>query len=191
MRFGSASKVFAAAVVAVSLGGCEALYGSPSAAPAPSSLEEMLRQAQQQQPQLPPADPAEQQAFLQQTAGQPGVKGTGSGLLYRVISSGPASGATPNLGDEVKVRYKGTLSNGTEFDASDPNEPSVFKVGDLVPGFNEALLMMRPGDKWMIYIPAQLGYGAEGRGPIPGGSALVFELEMIEVLPQGGAVQTG
>ena len=181
MRFGSASSLVLAALGAVSLSACGALYGEP--APQSSNpLEELLRQ-QGQQPQVPPADPAAQAAFLQQNRARPGVTVTGSGLQYTVISSGPAGGAPPEIGAEVKVNYKGTLADGTPFDASEPGEPAVFKVGDLVPGFNEALLLMKPGDKWKVVIPPQLGYGDQPRGPIPPGSVLVFELELIEVAP--------
>jgi len=182
MRFGSASRWVLALSAAAALGACEKLYGSPSATPGLPNMGA---------PAGPMADAAAQQAFLQQTAGQPGVQSTGSGLLYRVVSSGPAGGAQPALGDEVKVNYKGSLADGTPFDSSSPGEPSTFTVGELVPGFNEALMMMRPGDKWMIFIPPQIGYGDQPRGPIPGGSVLVFELELLEVLPQGGANQMG
>ena len=181
MRFGSASSLALAALAAASVSACGDLYGHP--APQTSNpLEELLRQ-QGQQPQAAPADPAAQAAFLQQNRAKPGVTVTGSGLQYQVVSSGPAGGATPALGDEVRVNYKGTLADGTPFDQSDPGEPATFQVGALVPGFNEALLLMKPGDKWKVVIPPQLGYGDQPRGPIPPGSVLVFDIELIEVKP--------
>lgn len=187
MRFGSASSFFLAALAAVSVYGCGALYGEP--APQSSNpLEELLRQ-QGQQPQVPPADPAAMAAFLQQNRAKPGVQVTGSGLQYAVVASGPAGGANPALGDEVRVNYRGTLADGTPFDASNPGEPSTFVVGELVPGFNEALLLMKPGDRWTVVIPPPLGYGDQPRGPIPPGSVLVFDLELLEVKP--GAPQLG
>lgn len=179
MRFGSASRAFLAAMAAVSVSACGALYGEPGAPAAPGDMAGAT------------ADPAAQQAFLRRNAAAPGVQTTGSGLQYKVISAGAAGGAQAGIGDEVKVNYKGSLIDGTPFDASTPGEPSVFTVGELVPGFNEALILMRPGDKWVIYIPPQIGYGDQPRGPIPGGSVLVFELELLEVLPQAEASQLG
>lgn len=181
MRFGSASRILLAALAAVSASACGALYGEPGAPAAPGAISAPAAMA----------DPAAQQAFLRQNASAAGVQTTGSGLQYKVISAGPAGGPQAGIGDEVKVNYKGSLADGTPFDASTPGEPSVFTVGELVPGFNEALMLMRPGDKWVIYIPPQIGYGDQPRGPIPGGSVLVFELELLEVAPRAAASQLG
>lgn len=190
MRSGSV-RVALAAVAALGLAGCEAVYGAPSA-PQENPLEALLRQ-QQQQPQLPPADPAAMTAFLENNKKAAGVKTTASGLQYKVISSGPASGQRPVLGDAVKVNYKGALTDGTEFDASRPGTPSEWQVGQLVEGFNEALTMMKPGDKWMIYIPPSLAYGDESRpgSPIPAGSVLVFEVELVDVTPTSAPTADG
>jgi peptidylprolyl isomerase/FKBP-type peptidyl-prolyl cis-trans isomerase FklB len=142
--------------------------------------------------EVSPAVVAEGQAFLAKTAKDPAVHTTPSGLEYKVIRSGPASGVQPKMGDEVKVNYQGSLINGTVFDSSyQRGEPAVFTVGEVIPGWNEALTMMRPGDVWYLYIPAKLAYGDEGQGPIPAGSVLVFKVELLGVLPQGGGAAEG
>jgi peptidylprolyl isomerase/FKBP-type peptidyl-prolyl cis-trans isomerase FklB len=167
----------------MALAGCGEVFGRPSDTPAaPNPLEELLRQ-QAEQPTLPPADPAAMAAFLERNGKAAGVRTTASGLQYKVISSGPAAGTRASVGDAVKVNYKGSLIDGTPFDASEPGQPAEWQVGDLVPGFNEALTLMKPGDKWMIYIPPAIGYGDSPRGPIPPGSVLVFEIELVEVTP--------
>jgi FKBP-type peptidyl-prolyl cis-trans isomerase len=140
----------------------------------------------------PPASAAEGAAFLAKMAKTPGVQSLPDGLEYKVLHSGPADGQSPKLGDEVKVNYQGTLIDGTVFDSSyDRGEPAVFTVGEVVPGWNEALQKMRPGDVWYLYIPANLAYGDEGAGPIPAGSVLVFKIELLGVLPHGGGAAEG
>ncbi len=123
-------------------------------------------------------------AFLAKNATAPGVKVTPSGLQYKVLTSGPADGVPPGPTDEVKVNYEGKLIDGTTFDSSyDRGEPAVLSVDRVIPAWTEALQMMKPGDTWMIYVPAVLGYGDEGagEGKIPGGAALVFKIELISV----------
>jgi FKBP-type peptidyl-prolyl cis-trans isomerase len=130
----------------------------------------------------PAADPAA--AYMTAMASRPGVVATGSGLLYHVEQSGPASGAHPRLGDQVRVSYVGRLVNGTVFDSSDSNGgPVVMTVGALVPGWNAALQLMRPGDDWTLYVPPALGYGDEASGPIPANSVMVFRLKLLATLP--------
>jgi len=133
------------------------------------------------------------QAFLQRNAKAEGVTVLPSGLQYKVVTSGPADGPRAADGDEVKVHYVGTLIDGAQFESThEMGQPAVFRVGELVPGFNEALKLMRPGDVWYIYIPPELGYGdRDTGGPIPPGSVLVFKLEMLDVLPAGGAASMG
>ena len=123
-------------------------------------------------------------AFLAKNATAPGVKVTASGLQYKVLSSGPADGVPPGRSDEVKVNYEGKLIDGTTFDSSyDRGEPAILSVDHVIPAWTEALQMMKPGDTWMIYVPAALGYGDEGAGggKIPGGAALIFKIELISV----------
>ncbi len=132
----------------------------------------------------PPPDAAASAAFLAKNATAPGVKVTASGLQYKVLTSGPAGGLPPGPSDEVKVNYEGKLIDGTVFDSSyERGEPATLSVDHVIPAWTEVLQMMRPGDTWMIYLPASLGYGDEGAGggKIPGGAALIFKIELIAV----------
>jgi peptidylprolyl isomerase/FKBP-type peptidyl-prolyl cis-trans isomerase FklB len=130
----------------------------------------------------PPAA-APSAAFLAKNAKAPSVKVTASGLQYKVLTSGPADGVPPGPTDEVKVNYEGKLIDGTVFDSSyERGEPAVLSVDRVIPAWTEVLQMMKPGDTWMIYVPAVLGYGDEGAGDkIPGGAALIFKIELISV----------
>lgn len=121
------------------------------------------------------------EAFLAGNAGKEGVKTLESGLQYKVIKSG--NGKSPQKSDKVTVNYRGTLIDGTEFDSSySRNQPATFGVGQVIPGWTEALQLMREGDKWEIYIPSKLAYGERGAGGrIPPNSALIFEVELISV----------
>ena len=120
------------------------------------------------------------EAFLAENAKRPEVKVTPSGLQYEVIEEG--DGPTPTAQDSVTVHYTGKLINGTVFDSSvDRGEPADFPVSQVIPGFAEGLKMMNKGSKYVLYIPASLGYGNNEAGNIPAGSTLVFEVEMIEV----------
>lgn len=134
----------------------------------------------------------ESKAFLAKTAKEPGVVTLPSGLEYKVVHSGPPSGLKPHLNDEVKVMYEGKLVDGTVFDSSyERGQPADMPLRGLVKGWQEALQLMRPGDEWILYVPPDLGYGAEGQGPIPPGAALIFRIELIDVLPGPGTVQAG
>jgi peptidylprolyl isomerase/FKBP-type peptidyl-prolyl cis-trans isomerase FklB len=127
-------------------------------------------------------------SFLAQNAHAPGVHVTPSGLQYRVLKSGPASGQPPKATDEVKVNYEGRLLDGTVFDSTyQRGEPAVFGVTGLIPAWTEALQMMRPGDEWELVAPPELAYGDQGAGPIPPGSVLKFKIELIAVSSAGGS----
>jgi len=140
----------------------------------------------------PPAAPDAGKAFLAQNAHASGVHVTASGLQYRILRSGPASGLRPKPADEVKVNYEGKLLDGTVFDSSyQRGTPVVMTVRELVPGWVEALQLMRPGDEWLLYVPPSLGYGDKSAGPIPPNSVLVFKLELIDIAPDPGSVQNG
>jgi len=128
-------------------------------------------------------------AFLAKNALEKGVQVTKSGLQYRILHSGPATGLRPKPADEVKVNYEGKLLDGQVFDSSyDRGAPAVMTLRDLVPGWIEALQLMRPGDEWLVYLPPALGYGDKGAGPIPPGSVLIFKLQLIDVLPDASSV---
>lgn len=132
-------------------------------------------------------------AFLAQNAGQPGVQTLPSGLQYKVVRSGPPTGLRPKLGDEVKVHYEGKLIDGKVFDSSyERGQPASMPLRGLIKGWQEALQLMRPGDEWILYVPPALGYGDEGAGgEIPPGSALIFRIELIDVLPGPGTIGQG
>ncbi len=131
-------------------------------------------------------------AFLAQNAAEPGVESLPNGLQYKVVRSGPETGLRPQLTDEVKVHYEGKLIDGTVFDSSyERGQPSAMELRRLVLGWQEALQLMRPGDEWILYIPPELGYGADGTPRIPPGSALIFRIELIDVLPGPGRIQQG
>ncbi|KRA65870.1 peptidylprolyl isomerase [Caulobacter sp. Root655] len=123
------------------------------------------------------------EAFLAQNAKQPGVVTLPDGLQYKIVRSGPATGAKPGPIDEVKVHYEGKLTNGEIFDSSyERGQPASFPLQGLVPAWKEALVMMRPGDEWTLYVPPALGYGAHDNGQIPGNSVMIFRIELIDVL---------
>ena len=121
------------------------------------------------------------QEYLAENAEKDGVVTLDSGLQYKVLSAG--DGATPAADSEVKVHYRGTLIDGTEFDSSyKRGEPASFPVNGVIPGWTEALQLMKEGAKWQLVIPPQLAYAEKGAPPvIPPNSALVFEVELLEV----------
>jgi len=139
------------------------------------------------------ANLAAAKAFMANNAKQPGIQTTASGLQYKIVRSGPAGGMRPQANDEVKVNYEGKLPNGKVFDSSyERGVPASMPLSGLIPGWVEALQLMRPGDEWILYVPPQLGYGAEGAGgDIPPNSALIFRIELIDLLPAPGRVQNG
>ncbi len=131
-------------------------------------------------------------AFLSVNARAPGVHVTASGLEYKILRSGPATGLRPKPADEVKVNYEGRLLDNSVFDSSYARgAPAVMTVGELVPGWIEALKLMRPGDIWQIWVPPVLGYGDHSTGPIPPNSVLVFKLELIDIAPDPTSIGRG
>jgi FKBP-type peptidyl-prolyl cis-trans isomerase FklB len=121
-------------------------------------------------------------AFLDTFAKEEGVKKTDSGLLYKVLAEG--KGKSPKATDTVKVNYRGTLTDGKEFDSSyKRGKPAEFEVGKLIPGWTEALQMMKPGSKWKLVIPGNLAYGERGAPPMIGpNETLVFEMELLSIV---------
>ncbi|HEX4534487.1 MAG TPA: FKBP-type peptidyl-prolyl cis-trans isomerase, partial [Rhizomicrobium sp.] len=105
-----------------------------------------------------------------------------SGLQYRIVQSG--YGKQPKATDTVMVYYKGMLINGKVFDATEPGLPATFPVNHLIPGWTEALQLMREGDHWELTIPASLAYGARGAGgAVPPNQTLVFDMTLVSVKP--------
>lgn len=127
---------------------------------------------------------AKSKAFFAENKNKPNVTTLPSGLQYTVLT--PGKGNSPKLGDSVTVNYRGTLLNGTEFDSSyKRNESTTFPLENLIPGWQEALLLMKPGAKWKVYVPPQLAYGDKGAGQaIEPNSALIFEIELVSVKPK-------
>lgn len=121
--------------------------------------------------------------FARANAGKKGVISLPSGLQYEVLREG--SGTSPKAGDTVAAHYRGTRIDGSEFDATDPgDDPAIFALADVVPGWQEALVLMKPGAKWRVLVPPQLGYGEEGSPPvIEPNELLVFEIELVRVVP--------
>ena len=119
--------------------------------------------------------------FLEENKTKEGVVELPSGLQYKVIKAG--KGAIPAPTDRVKVHYRGTLIDGTEFDSSYKNDsPAIFGVMNVIAGWTEALTMMPVGSKWMLYIPQELAYGAQHKRPfITPFSTLVFEVELLGI----------
>lgn len=119
--------------------------------------------------------------FLAENKTKEGVQVTPSGLQYKIIKQG--TGAVPTAEQRVKVHYKGTLIDGTEFDSSyKRNEPTVFAANQVIKGWTEALTMMPVGSKWELYIPQELAYGSRNQGKIKPFSALIFEVELVEIV---------
>ena len=132
-------------------------------------------------------------AFLAENAKKAGVTTTASGLQYEVITA--ADGAKPKAEDTVKVKYKGTLTDGTEFDSTEKNnngEPIEFPLNRVIKGWTEGVQLMGVGSKFKFTVPSELAYGENGMGPIPANSVLVFEVELVgitapEAAPAGEA----
>ncbi|MDR0575377.1 MAG: FKBP-type peptidyl-prolyl cis-trans isomerase [Tannerella sp.] len=119
--------------------------------------------------------------FLMENKNKEGIKTTSSGLQYKVITEG--KGDIPGENAKVKVNYKGTLIDGTEFDSSN-NAPASFRVNQVIKGWTEALTMMPAGSKWELYIPQELAYGSREQRNIPPYSTLIFEVELLEIEPE-------
>ena len=134
-------------------------------------------------------------AFLARNGRKKGVVTTASGLQYEVLKAGHGDAPQPN--DTVTVNYRGTLLNGTEFDSSyKRGQPASFPVDRVIPGWQEALKMMKPGAKWRIFIPPQLAYDMNSPPPIPPGSMLIFDVDLLSVqppapMPQGPMIPRG
>jgi len=135
---------------------------------------------QQKQTEAGKKNAADADKFLAENKTKEGVKTTASGLQYKVLKEG--SGATPKASDTVTVNYRGTLTDGTEFDSSyKRNEPATFPLAGVIKGWTEALQLMKVGSKYQLFIPPGLAYGEQGRPGIPPNSLLIFEVELTNV----------
>jgi len=143
--------------------------------------QEMTVKQTEARKQLAEKNKKEGENFLAANGKKPGVTTLPSGLQYKVLRNG--KGKKPQTQDIVKVHYRGTLINGTEFDSSyRRGQPASFPVNRIIPGWTEALQLMEEGAKWQIFIPSQLAYGERGAGGNIGPNAtLIFEVELLEV----------
>lgn len=124
--------------------------------------------------------------YLAKAEQEPGAVKSASGLIYREVA--PGTGETPQLSDTVKVHYRGTLIDGTEFDSSFKRDaPAQFPVGGVIKCWTEGLQKMKVGGKAKLVCPASIAYGDRGRPSIPGGATLLFDVELIEIVPRPAA----
>src|SRR5207302_10437867 len=154
----------------------------------PDQIKEVMttfeKDMEQKQKEAGDKNKAEGTKFLEENKKKESVKTTASGLQYKVLKDG--NGAQPKKTDTVTVNYRGTLINGTEFDSSyKRGQPATFPVNGVIPGWSEALGLMKPGAKWELFVPPQLAYDMQSRPPIPPGSLLIFEVELLSVKGAG------
>jgi len=166
----------------------DALAGKSTASPEDGQrIQALIEQARVSQGT---SNKAAADKFLAANGKQPGIMTTASGLEYKVIR--PGAGESPKLTDEATVNYRGTLLDGTEFDSSyKRNQPATFTVGQVIKGWQEALQLMKPGSKFELYIPPALAYDMNSPPPIPPGSLLKFEVELISVKPASATPPAG
>jgi FKBP-type peptidyl-prolyl cis-trans isomerase len=149
--------------------------------------QQFQQSMQKYQEELGAAQLESNKTLMAESAKKPGVKTTASGAQYEVLASG--TGKTPTATDTVSVNYKGTLIDGRVFDASaNHGGPATFPLNGVIKGWTEVLQLMKEGDKWKVTLPPELAYGAQGAPPtIPPNAILIFEIELLKVLPPGGA----
>jgi FKBP-type peptidyl-prolyl cis-trans isomerase len=129
------------------------------------------------------------EAFLTANKAKDGVVTLPSGLQYKILKAG--TGEKPTLDDTVVCNYKGTLINGTEFDASEKHGgPSTFPVKGVISGWTEALQLMPVGSKWQLFVPSNLAYGANGPGGIGPNATLIFEVELVSIQKPAGTPES-
>ena len=146
-----------------------------------AAIDDLNKRLMKQQNQAAGMQAEEGELFLKDNSDRDEITVTGSGLQYEIITAG--DGESPTADSTVKVHYHGTLIDGTVFDSSvNRGEPIEFNVGGVIPGWTEALQLMKVGDKWKLYIPYQLAYGANGAGGVIGPyQALIFEVELLGI----------
>ena len=178
------------------LGGANALLTPEEIQAAMQEFQQQLMTQQQSKRQVESdKNMKESQAYLDQNKAKAGVKTTASGLQYEVVTEG--SGESPKPTDKVTVHYRGTLPDGKEFDSSYArNEPATFPVNGVIPGWIEALQLMKPGAKYKLVIPPALAYAERGAGDKIGpNQVLVFDVELISIdktpAPAAGAPAEG
>lgn len=143
--------------------------------------EQMMARQQERQKAVAEKNKQEGEKFLAENKTKQGVVTLPSGLQYKALVEG--QGATPKAADTVTTHYRGTLISGDEFDSSYArNEPATFGVSEVIPGWTEALQLMKVGSKWQLFVPANLAYGERSPGPeVPPNSVLIFEVELLSI----------
>ena len=148
-----------------------------------TEMQAFMQRQQQEAQQALEDNLSASRAFLDENGMREEVVILDSGLQYEILESGPSSGESPAESDTVLAHYHGTLADGSVFDSSvDRGEPASFGLSQVIAGWTEALQLMRVGDKWRLYIPPELAYGQNSpTSAIPPNSALVFEVELLEI----------
>jgi FKBP-type peptidyl-prolyl cis-trans isomerase len=150
--------------------------------PTPEDRERLNQFMVEVRNKLLAANHAAAREFLAKNATAKGVVTTASGLQYRIVAAGDGKAASPAPTDKVVVQYRGKLLDDTEFDSSYARgTPATFQVNGVIKGWQEALVLMKPGAKWQLFIPPELAYDANSRPPIPPGSLLLFDVELVSV----------
>jgi FKBP-type peptidyl-prolyl cis-trans isomerase FklB len=175
-RFGITDQL---SIDAVTRGMAEGLQGKKSTPADQQQLQAFVRS-------VVAAGAARNQAaaaeFLERNGHEKGVTTTASGLQYKVIAPGDRKAPAVVPTDQVTVQYRGTLLDGSEFDSTyTRGTPMTFTVNGVIPGWQEALVLMKPGAKWQLFVPPALAYGPSPQRGIPGGSLLKFEVELVSV----------
>ncbi|MGD0745117.1 MAG: FKBP-type peptidyl-prolyl cis-trans isomerase [Verrucomicrobiota bacterium] len=159
-------------------GGTTLLTSNQMQATVMAFQKDLAARRQQKREEFAAKMKAEGEAFLATNKNNPGVVALPDGLQYKVITNG--TGALPAPTDTVTVNYRGTLLDGTEFDSSfKHSQPSQFIVGGVIPGWTEALLKMKVGSRWQLFVPAELAYGDQGRPGVPPNSVLIFDVDLL------------
>ena len=120
--------------------------------------------------------------WLKTKSQEPGIKSLDKGIYYKVLKNGNKNLPSPNRSSVVTVHYTGKTINGKKFDSSRGGVAPAMRLRDLIQGWIIALQAMHPGDRWEVYIPAEMGYGKFSQPGIPGGSTLVFDIELISTM---------
>jgi FKBP-type peptidyl-prolyl cis-trans isomerase FklB len=145
-----------------------------------AKTQEIRQKQAAQQAEKGDAAKKEGEAFLAANKSKEGVVTLPSGLQYKILKAG--TGDKPTADDSVVCNYKGTLINGTEFDASEKHGgPSTFPVKGVIAGWTEALQLMPVGSKWQLFVPSSLAYGPNGPGDIGPNATLIFEVELVSI----------
>ena len=174
MSLGRFAAISLVALASMSLGGCVfSLGGGDDEKPKVRAVDACPTRDQ--------ANWAKMTAFLEANKKADGVKVTDSGLQYKVLQAGKGT-RNPTWASNVQVRYRGTLIDGSVFDETKPSDaPAEFEAGGVIKGWQEALTMMKEGDKWNVVIPSDLAYGCKGKGSIKSDQVLVFDIELLKI----------